>query len=118
MSRAIIPQEAMVPELELSLPKKVVGLIPIAAPIVVAILFILWRIQAGHPVLFIYSDALVMLALISYICAAVVARVHQLHACQSIDHEPATGTSARALFQSCTRMRAHWHWRRLPLQPP
>ena len=72
MSRAINREEAMVPELELSLPKKVVGLIPIAAPIVVAILFILIRIQAGRPVGFIYSDALVMLALISYICAAVL----------------------------------------------
>jgi ABC-type transport system involved in cytochrome c biogenesis permease subunit len=72
MSRAINREEAMAPELELSLPKKVVGLIPIAAPIVVAILFILVRIQAGRPVGFIYSDALVMLALISYICAAVL----------------------------------------------
>jgi ABC-type transport system involved in cytochrome c biogenesis permease subunit len=72
MSRAINPQEAMVPELELSLPKKVAGLLPIAVPIVVALLFILIRIQAGHPVLFIYSDALVMLALISYISAAVL----------------------------------------------
>lgn len=72
MSRAINREEAMVPELELSLPKKVVGLIPIAAPIVVAILFILARIQAGRPIGFIYSDALVMLALISYICAAVL----------------------------------------------
>ena len=72
MSRAINPEEAMVPELELSLPKKVVGLLPVVAPIVVAVLFILARIQAGRPVGFLYSDALVMLALISYICAAVL----------------------------------------------
>jgi cytochrome c-type biogenesis protein CcsB len=72
MSRVISREEALVPELELSLPKKLVGLMPIVAPIVVAILFILIRIQAGRPVGFIYSDALVMLALISYICAAVL----------------------------------------------
>src|SRR6266481_3519346 len=72
MSRAINREEAMVPEIELSLPKKLAGLMPIVAPIVVAILFILVRIQAGRPIGFIYSDALVMLALISYICAAVL----------------------------------------------
>jgi cytochrome c-type biogenesis protein CcsB len=72
MSRALKHEEAMMPELELTLPEKVVGLIPIVAPIVAAVLFILIRIQAGRPVGFIYSDALVMLALISYICAAVI----------------------------------------------
>ena len=72
MSRVINREEAMVPELELTLPKKVVGLVPVVAPIIVAALFILARIQAGRPIGFIYSDALVMLALISYICAAVL----------------------------------------------
>jgi cytochrome c-type biogenesis protein CcsB len=72
MSSAIKHEEALVPELELGLSEKIVGLWPIAAPIVGAILLILIRIQAGHPVGFIYSDALVLLALISYICAAVL----------------------------------------------
>src|ERR1041384_4967792 len=72
MSRAISREEAMVPEIELSLPKKLAGLTPIVVPIVVAALFILVRIQAGRPIGFLYSDALIMLALISYICAAVL----------------------------------------------
>lgn len=72
MSRAIKHEEAMVPDLELGLPEKAAGLIPIAAPIAVAGLFVLIRYQAARPVGFIYSDALIMLALISYICAAVL----------------------------------------------
>lgn len=72
MSRAIKHEEAMVPELELSLPEKAVGTLPVVIPIAVAILFILVRIEVGRPVGFIYSDALIMLALISYICAAVL----------------------------------------------
>src|SRR5262249_1087289 len=72
MSRAIKNEEAMMPELELSVPEKVIGSLPIVAPIVAAILLILVRIQAGRPVGFIYGDALIMLALISYICAAVL----------------------------------------------
>ena len=62
----------MVPELELSFPEKAIGLLPVVAPIVGAILLIMVRIQAGRPVGFIYSDALIMLALISYICGAVL----------------------------------------------
>src|SRR5215831_1888450 len=72
MSRAINREEAMVPELELTVPEKAIGLLPIVAPIVGAILLILVRIQVGRPVGFIYSDALIMLALISYICGAVL----------------------------------------------
>lgn len=72
MSRAINREEAMVPELELTIPEKAIGFLPIMLPVVAAILLIVVRIQAGHPVGFIYSDALVMLALISYICAAVL----------------------------------------------
>jgi len=72
MSRAIKHEEAMMPELELSLPAKAAGLLPIILPIAGAVLLIMIRIQAGRPVGFIYSDALVMLALISYICAAVL----------------------------------------------
>ena len=72
MSRAIKHEEAMMAELELSVPEKAIGLLPIVAPIVGAILLIVVRIQAGRPVGFIYCDALIMLALISYICAAVL----------------------------------------------
>src|SRR6059058_2039813 len=72
MSRAIKHEEAMMPELELTVPEKAIGLLPIVAPILGAVLLIVIRIQAGRPVGFIYSEALVMLALISYICAAVL----------------------------------------------
>jgi cytochrome c-type biogenesis protein CcsB len=72
MSRAIKRGEAVMPELELSLPGKIVSLWPVFAPIALAILFIVARIYAGRPVGFLYSDALVMLALISYISAAVL----------------------------------------------
>lgn len=72
MSRVINRDEAIVPDLELSVPEKAIGLLPIVAPVVAAILLIVVRIQVGRPVAFIYSDALVMLALISYICAAVL----------------------------------------------
>ncbi|HXI88761.1 MAG TPA: hypothetical protein VNO24_01985, partial [Blastocatellia bacterium] len=72
MSRAINREEAMVPELELTVPEKAIGLLPIVLPILGTILLIMVRIQAGRPIGFIYSDALVMLALISYICAAVL----------------------------------------------
>src|ERR1051325_7805615 len=72
MSRAIKREEAVMPELELTLPAKLVGLWPVVAPIALTIAFILTRIYAGRPVGFLYSDALIMLALISYICAAVL----------------------------------------------
>lgn len=72
MSRAIKREEAVMPELELSLPGKVIGLWPIFGPIALAVFFILARIYAGRPVGFLNSDALIMLSLISYICAAVL----------------------------------------------
>ena len=72
MSRAIKRGEAVMPELELSLPGKLVGLWPVFAPIAMTIVFIMARIYAGRPVGFLYCDALVMLALISYISAAVL----------------------------------------------
>jgi ABC-type transport system involved in cytochrome c biogenesis permease subunit len=72
MSRAIKREDAVMPELELTLPEKVVGLWPIFAPIALAALFVVARIYVGRPVGFLTSDALVMLALISYICAAVL----------------------------------------------
>lgn len=72
MSRAINRDEAMVPELELTVPEKAIGLLPIVLPILGTILLIMVRIQAGRPIGFIYCDALIMLALISYICSAVL----------------------------------------------
>src|SRR5258706_4735487 len=72
MSRAINREEAMVPELELTVPEKAIGLLPIVLPILGTILLIMVRIQAGRPIGFIYSDALVVLALISYIFAPVL----------------------------------------------
>src|SRR6185295_9833224 len=72
MSRAIKREDAVMPELELTLPEKVIGLWPIFAPIAIAALFVGARIYVGRPVGFLTSDALVMLALISYICAAVL----------------------------------------------
>jgi len=72
MSRAINREEAMVPELALTIPEKAIGLLPIVLPILGTILLIMVRIQAGRPIGFIYCDALIMLALISYICAAVL----------------------------------------------
>ncbi|HWO00207.1 MAG TPA: cytochrome c biogenesis protein CcsA [Blastocatellia bacterium] len=72
MSRAISREEAMLPELELSLPKKIVGLWPIVAPIAGTILLIGARIYAGRAVGFLYGEALILLALVCYISAAVV----------------------------------------------
>src|SRR5215510_14231562 len=72
MSKVMSHDEAIVPEIELSMPGKAIGLWPVIAPIVATILFILIRKLAGRPVGFLYSDALVMLALISYISATVL----------------------------------------------
>jgi cytochrome c-type biogenesis protein CcsB len=72
MSRAISREEAMLPELELSLPQKVIGLWPIIAPIAGTILLLGARIYAGRAVGFLYGEALILLALICYISAAVV----------------------------------------------
>ncbi|MFY9573366.1 MAG: cytochrome c biogenesis protein CcsA [Blastocatellia bacterium] len=72
MSRAIKHEEAMLPELELTVPEKAIGYLPIVAPILGAVFLVMVRIQAGRPVGFLYCDALIMLALISYICAAVL----------------------------------------------
>jgi cytochrome c-type biogenesis protein CcsB len=72
MSSAISREEAMLPELELSWPKKVVGLWPIIAPVVGTILLIAARIYAERAVGFLYGEALILLALVCYISAAVV----------------------------------------------
>ncbi|HSF23143.1 MAG TPA: hypothetical protein VLE20_02870, partial [Blastocatellia bacterium] len=65
-------EEAMLPELELSWPRKVAGFWPIIAPIAGTILIIGARLYAGRPVAFLYGDALILLALVCYISAAVV----------------------------------------------
>jgi cytochrome c-type biogenesis protein CcsB len=72
MSKVMSPGEAVAPEFEVSLPEKVIGLWPIILPVVATILLIVVRVQAGRPIGFLYGEALIMLALISYICAAVV----------------------------------------------
>src|SRR5215813_14858851 len=72
MSKVISHDEAIVPEIEISVPEKVIGLWPVIAPIAATVLLILIRIYAGRPVGFLYSDALVMLALVSYISATVL----------------------------------------------
>ena len=72
MSRAMSREEAMLPELELSWPKKLAGLWPIIAPVVGTILLIGARIYAGRAVGFLYGEALILLALVCYISAAVV----------------------------------------------
>jgi cytochrome c-type biogenesis protein CcsB len=72
MSKVMSRSEAAAPEFELSLPEKLIGLWPVIAPIVATVLLLVVRIQAGRPVGFLYGEALIMLALISFICAAVV----------------------------------------------
>ncbi len=59
------------PEIELSLPEKVLSFWPIIASVGVALVLILARIFGG-PRGFLYEGALTMLALISYISAAVL----------------------------------------------
>ena len=72
MSKVMTHEEAIAPELELSVPEKVIGLWPVIAPIAATVLLLLARIQVGHATGFLNGNALVMLALISYICAATV----------------------------------------------
>ena len=71
MSRAIKQNEAIIPELELSLPEKVVGFWPVITPIVLALVLILARIYIG-PRGFLYEGALTMLALVCYMSAAIL----------------------------------------------
>src|SRR5262245_27092163 len=72
MSRAIKREEAVLPELELTLPEKITGLWPVFLPILGAAAIVGGRIYIGRLVGFLYGDALIMLALISYISAAVL----------------------------------------------
>ena len=61
----------MMPELELSLPARLVNLWPVIVPIVVAVILDLARLYLGRRGL-LYEGALTMLALICYISASVV----------------------------------------------
>jgi cytochrome c-type biogenesis protein CcsB len=72
MSKVMTHDEAAAPELELSVPEKLVGLWPVIAPIAATVILLIVRIEVGRPVGFLYGDALIMLALISYICASAV----------------------------------------------
>lgn len=71
MSRAIKRDEVLVPEIELSTPEKLLELLPVIAPIVLALAFILIRLKFGQHG-FLYEGGLTMLALICYISAAVL----------------------------------------------
>src|SRR5215472_2402913 len=71
MSRAIKRSEPVIGELDLSLPEKLKGLLPIIIPVLMTVVFILARIYIG-PKGFLYEGALTLLALICYISAAVL----------------------------------------------
>ena len=71
MSREITATEPMMAEVEMSVPKKLLGLMPVITPIVAAIALILARREFG-PNGFLNEGALTMLALICYISAAVI----------------------------------------------
>src|SRR5215475_11645198 len=70
MSSEIRSNEVL-PEVELNLPERVKGLIPVIAPIALAIFFIVIRAKFGQQG-FLYEGALTMLALICYTTAAVL----------------------------------------------
>jgi len=71
MSRAINPAEFTAPDLQLSLHGRTAKLWPVLASLAASILLIGARLYIG-PKGFLYEGALTMLALISYICAAVL----------------------------------------------
>lgn len=71
MSQAIKRTEPMAGDLELSLGSKFVGFIPVIAPMLLALTFLLARIYIG-PKGFLYEGALTVLALVCYISAAVI----------------------------------------------
>ncbi len=72
MSRAIKREEVALPEIELSLPERLVGLWPIITPLALTILIIGARVYTGRPTIFLKGESLILLALIAYICAAVL----------------------------------------------
>jgi cytochrome c-type biogenesis protein CcsB len=71
MSQAIKHSELFSPDLELSFSKRLIGFWPVMAPMAMAVAFILARLYVG-PRGFLYEGALTMLALITYVSAAVV----------------------------------------------
>ncbi len=71
MSRAIKQAELAIPEIELSLAKKIWGFWPVILPIALAAVFNLMRLNMGRTV-FLNEGALTMLALICYLSAAVL----------------------------------------------
>ena len=71
MSQAIKPAKPIVGDIELSLGGRLTGLVPVIAPLLLALAFILARIYIG-PKGMLYEGALTVLALISYISAAVI----------------------------------------------
>jgi ABC-type transport system involved in cytochrome c biogenesis permease subunit len=71
MSKAIKHHELMSAEIELNLPENSKNLLPVIAPLALAFLFIVARAYSG-PGAFLNEGALTLLALISYISAAVI----------------------------------------------
>src|SRR6185503_11137224 len=71
MSRVLNRHEILLPEFELGFAAKVNRLWPVITPMAAAIIFIVARASAG-PRGFLYEGAMTMLALISYISAAVI----------------------------------------------
>jgi cytochrome c-type biogenesis protein CcsB len=69
MSRAVKRSETVMPEIELSLPEKVMSFWPVISSVALALLFIVARANVG-PRGFLYEGALTLLALICYISAA------------------------------------------------
>jgi hypothetical protein len=66
MSRAIKQGELISAEIELSPPEKIKSLLPVIAPLALAIFFVVARANAG-PGAFLSEGALTLLALVSYI---------------------------------------------------
>ncbi|HJQ27502.1 MAG TPA: cytochrome c biogenesis protein CcsA [Blastocatellia bacterium] len=71
MSQAIKPTTPTIGDIELSLGGKLAGMMPVIAPLLLALAFILSRLYIG-PKGLLYEGAMTVLALISYISAAVI----------------------------------------------
>jgi len=71
MSRAIKQNDPIMIGLELSLPERFRNMFPVLAPMALAVVFVLARLYLG-PRGFLYEGALTLLALVSYISAAVI----------------------------------------------
>jgi ABC-type transport system involved in cytochrome c biogenesis permease subunit len=69
MSRAIKQGEMLVPQVEVSLPARLLALWPVILPIAFAVLIDVWRLEAGRTK-FLYEGTLTMLALICYVTAS------------------------------------------------